>query len=105
MSLGRRSISVQVTFALVYRLSFPITGGFHLDLVAARLRGRRETTPTPTITAEETTERLRIEPADEIPETIRRAIDGKITRTDREALKRPKVILTTRVIRADVDFP
>jgi hypothetical protein len=95
--------------------SLSVAGGFHPDLVAARLRGRREAVPMPTTSeddgpdVDETekggTERFRIEPADEIPETILRAIDGNMTRGDREALRRPRVILSTRVNKSDLDPP
>lgn len=83
------------------RLSL-LTGGFHPDLVAARLNERRSPAKAPA--AADLPEPRPIEPAEGVPDDIRRAIDGKMTSEDRRELKRPRVILTTRLTRESPDF-
>lgn len=76
-------------------------GGFHPDLVARRLRLRYERAPVAAAT--DTTARV-IEPANEIPAEIRRALEGNVTADDRRRLKRPRVILATPLRREDSAF-
>jgi Family of unknown function (DUF6615) len=82
--------------------TLPTTPGFHPDLVALRLRERRQ------IMGESATESLApglaVEPAFGIPEDIRRAIAGETTDEDRKELKRPRVIFSTRLRRDDPFF-
>jgi hypothetical protein len=79
-----------------------LTGGFHPDLVAARLNERRSAARPPA--AAGLPQPRPIDPAESIPDDIRRAIDGKMTSEDRQGLKRPRVILTTRLTRESPDF-
>jgi hypothetical protein len=85
------------------RAVFPmVTGAFHPDLVARRLVDR-QTKIGLSVAQDAAVERI-VEPADGIPPPIRRAIEGQVTLADRKELKRPRVILTTRLIRTDPRF-
>ncbi|YCI07035.1 hypothetical protein M1D34_31825 (plasmid) [Ensifer sp. D2-11] len=75
-----------------------ITGAFHPDLVARRFRHRQEQISAPPAA------QFVIEPADGIPPSIQRAIEGQVTAKDRRELKRPRVILTTSLSRTDRYF-
>ncbi|QDD97050.1 hypothetical protein ADP8_05203 (plasmid) [Roseomonas mucosa] len=79
-----------------------LTGGFHPDLVAQRFRQQRERMATPIVP--DASSPPPIEPADGIPPDVRRAIEGQVTKEDRKKLKRPRVILSTRLRRGDPDF-
>ncbi len=75
--------------------------GFHPDLVARRLRRRRE------FLAESVPGTLAspaIEPAFGIPEEIQRAINGEMSEAARKELKRPRVIFSTSLRRDDPLF-
>lgn len=79
-----------------------MTGGFHPDLVARRFRDRQEQTRLPSGTRVGSTPK--IEPAEGIPLSILRAIEGQVTLEDRKELSRPRVIFSTRLRREDPDF-
>lgn len=79
-----------------------LTGGFHPDLVARRLREQRERTASSAVPGAPLPPA--IEPADNIPPDIQRAIAGQVTKGDRKELKRPRVIFSTRLRRDDPDF-
>jgi len=81
---------------------YPLSGAFHPDLVARRLQGRRDQSRARI--APDEPEPPPIVPTDGIPDDIRRAIDGKMTGEDRERLKRPRVIFTTRMTRDSPSF-
>jgi hypothetical protein len=76
--------------------------GFHPDLVARRLRQRRQ------FVSAETPETLSpppvIEPADGIPTEILRGIYGETSEAERKELKRPRVIFLTNLRRGDPFF-
>jgi hypothetical protein len=76
--------------------------GFHPDLVARRLRQRRQ------FVSAETPETLSpppvIEPADGIPTEILRGIYGETSEAERKELKRPRVIFSTNLRRGDPFF-
>ena len=80
-----------------------VTGGFHPDIVALRLNRRRERASK--FGALPETPPLPIEAADGIPIDFRRAIEGHLSPDERKGLKRPRVILSTRLRREDPDFP
>lgn len=77
---------------------------FHPELVAERLNSapRRPRTTREVEVAAGDVDVAR--PASGIPEDVRRAIDGKVTREDRERLQRPRVILSTSVTRGQPAF-
>lgn len=78
-----------------------MTGGFHPDIVAGRLRRRQEQRAD--ISAVRRAQ-FNIQPMNGIPPEIQRAIDGEVTAKDRKELKRPRVILSTRMKRSDPAF-
>jgi len=82
--------------------TLPTTAGFHPDLVARRLRHRRQITgeSAPEIVAPAQA----IEPAFGIPADIRRAIAGETTDEERKELKRPRVIFSSSLRRNDPFF-
>jgi hypothetical protein len=77
---------------------------FHPELVAERLNSAPRRPRTAREAEMATGDGGRARPASQIPEDIRRAIDGKVTREDRERLKRPRVILSTNVTRDQPTF-
>lgn len=82
-----------------------LSGGFHPDIVARRLNERRSSTGASRATGDtESPSAVTVEPAEDIPEDIRRAIAGNVTVKDRKQLKRPRVILTTRITRTSPEF-
>jgi hypothetical protein len=80
-----------------------LMGGFHPDVVARRLKNRRARASK--LAPQPETALSPIEPVDGIPNHIQRAIEGHITPEERRELKRPRVILSTRLRREDPDFP
>ncbi|WP_346295888.1 hypothetical protein LRC39_24000 [Rhodopseudomonas sp. P1] len=70
---------------------------FHPDLVAGRMRrqanrfGASRSMP-------------QIEPAEGLPEDIRRGVEGVSTKEDRKVLHRPRVIFTTEILRGSPEF-
>lgn len=79
-----------------------LTGAFHPDVAASRFRRLWEVTgarPGAVVDAP-----LTIEPANEIPQEIARAIEGDVTAKDRAALQRPRVILSTQLRRTDPGY-
>ena len=81
-----------------------VTGSFHPDLVARRLQERRARSQPRASPAVDTPTPPPIEPVDNIPDELRRAIDGKETAEDRRRLKRPRAILVSRLTRDSLDF-
>ena len=80
----------------------PTTVGFHPDLVAHRLRHRRQIMgESPAESAAPVHE---IEPAFGIPEDIRRAMVGETTDEERRKLRRPRVIFSSSLRRDDPLF-
>ncbi len=78
-----------------------LTGGFHPDIVARTSASGSDRCQFP---RRLTCACYRSEPANGIPSDIRRAIDGDVTMKDRRKLKRPRVILSTRLRREDSEF-
>jgi hypothetical protein len=76
-----------------------VTAGFHPDLVATRLRQRRQAIPQSSLAPG--TPPTAVEPAEEIPEEIMRAIVGEVSEDERKTLPRPRVVFSTRLRRAD----
>jgi hypothetical protein len=74
---------------------------FHPDLVAQRLNAARAESATER-GAEEALPLAR--PGHGIPDSIKRAIEGKTTKEDRKRLKRPRVVLSTPLTREDPRF-
>jgi hypothetical protein len=81
-----------------------ITGAFHPDLVARRLRTRRDQARRRAAPGTEGPEPPPIIPVDGIPDDIRRAIDGNVSVEDRKRLERPRMIFATRMTREDPTF-
>ncbi|MEH2592987.1 DUF6615 family protein [Bradyrhizobium sp. AZCC 1721] len=79
-----------------------LTGAFHPDVVARRLGEQRARTAV--AAAPDAPTPPPIKPVDGIPEDIRRAIEGQVTKKDRKELKRPRVILSTRMRRDSPNF-
>ncbi len=84
---------------------FPTVGGFHPDLVARRFRERREQVSVLAASAVDPPTAPAIEPADGIPDEVRRAIEGEVSAEDRRHLKRPRVILSTSITREGPEYP
>jgi hypothetical protein len=81
------------------------TGAFHPDIVARRLRDRYVEGVSQG--EKEVDTAVGIEPpaaVDGVPPVIRRAIERKDTPRDREMLKRPRVIFSTKMKRRDPGF-
>ena len=74
---------------------------FHPDLIAERLNAARQEAVDKD-TAEDAEPIAR--PGQGIPDKIRRAIDGKVTKEDRRCLKRPRVVFSTPLTREDPRF-
>jgi hypothetical protein len=79
-----------------------LSGGFHPDIVARRFGERLGRARQ--AAAVDGADFDPVRPVDGIPGHIRRAIDGKMTIEDRQTLKRPRVILSTRLSRDSEDF-
>lgn len=78
-----------------------VAAGFHPDLVARRLRQRRQILTAPD---EATVASSAIEPSDGIPAEIMRAMVGEVSEAERRELPRPRVIFITRLRRGDPFF-
>ena len=81
-----------------------VTGSFHPDLVARRLQEHRGRSQSGASRGVETPTPQPIEPVDNIPEELRRAINGEDTAEDRRGLKRPRAILVSRLTRGSSAF-
>lgn len=81
-----------------------VTGGYHPDLVARRLRERRARSPVLGGSGVDAPEPPPIEPSEGIPDDVRRAIDGRDTVEDRKRLERPRAILSSRLTRESSGF-
>lgn len=81
-----------------------VTGSYHPDLVARRLRERRSSRPQSASAGMDIPESLRIESVQGLPEDVRRAIDATATLDDRKRLTRPRIILATRLTRDSPSF-
>jgi hypothetical protein len=78
-----------------------LTGVFHPDRVAARLREQRDRrlgVNWPDLGLPD------ILPANEIPSDIMRSIRGETTYEDRSLMQRPRVVLSTDIVRTDPAF-
>ena len=68
-----------------------MTLGFHPDLVIQRLRSRSRSA-------------IDVEPLDDIPPALRRAIEGDDTALDRRQIKKPRIILTSKLRRNTPEY-
>jgi hypothetical protein len=68
-----------------------VTLGFHPDLVIKRFRARSHTA-------------IDVEPVNDIPPALRRAIEGNDTALDRRQIKKPRIILTSQLRRNTPEF-
>jgi hypothetical protein len=71
---------------------------FHPQFVADRINASREGSGSAS------DESPLIQPSHDVPDDVRRAIDGKVTEADRKQLKRPRVILSTNLTSDDPRF-
>ena len=78
-----------------------LASGFHPDLVAQRFNDRRQEAR---IAIPDLPQPRAVEPAEGIPDDIMRAIEGQMTAKDHQELKRPRVILSTRLVRDSAEF-
>lgn len=79
-----------------------MTGGFHPDIVAARLNSRESAANA--TAGRRTEKRIEAQVFDRIPAALQRAIAGEVSREDRMQLNRPRVVLSTRLRRDDPAF-
>jgi hypothetical protein len=75
---------------------------FHPDLVAERLRLRSSEIASPSKLPDGGAPVIEV--ANNIPDRVRRAIDGQMTLVDREALERPRVVFSTSLRRRDPQY-